>query len=77
MNLMRVNILKRLESSIESFRLTISRIYDQTKKMIDTIEEGQSIDVNNVEEEDDDIDNLMIGNKIQVKVNDLDKIRIM
>lgn len=77
-NLMRVNILKRLESSVESFRLTITRIYEQTENMIVKINQGMELDLESSDdEEDDDLDELMIGNKVQVKVQDLDKIRII
>ncbi|MDQ9758651.1 hypothetical protein RFZ45_06910, partial [Acinetobacter baumannii] len=58
-NLMRVNIFKRLESSINSFTLTLERILKQIEIMMDILDKGQSYDLDNdtfSDVEDDDFD---------------------
>ncbi|MEG0960243.1 MAG: helicase-related protein [Erysipelotrichaceae bacterium] len=75
-NLMRVNIFKRLESSINSFTLTLNRINLKIDDMLNTIE--NKIDFSDVLEEidDDDLEDYEIGGKVKVKICDLDCIRI-
>ena len=73
-NLMRVNIFKRLESSINSFTLTLERILKQIEIMMDILDKGQSYDLDNdtfSDVEDDDFD-YEVGGKIKIKVKDLD-----
>ena len=77
-NLMRVNIFKRLESSINSFTLTLERILKQIEIMMDILDKGQSYDLDNdtfSDEEDDDFD-YEVGGKIKIKVKDLDALRL-
>ncbi|MGI6767946.1 MAG: helicase-related protein [Bacilli bacterium] len=76
-NLMRVNILKRLESSIESFRLTLERILNKIDEMLVKIDTGIDYESDVDEEvEDDEFDNFEIGTKIKVKFKDFDIIRL-
>lgn len=79
--LMAINLLKRLESSVNSFRLTLSRMkemVDGTIKAIDTyIETRQDvrIDVQNIEnniDEDSEEDVLIGGKKTKVALADMD-----
>lgn len=80
--LMSINLLKRLESSIHSFRLTVNRIknlIDSTIVKIDEHKRGDSISVddwNNSEELeiDDQNTDLFVGRKIKISINDLDTI---
>lgn len=77
-NLMRVNIFKRLESSINSFTLTLERILKQIEIMMDILDKGQSYDLDNdtfSDVEDDDFD-YEVGGKIKIKVKDLDALRL-
>ena len=77
-NLMRVNIFKRLESSINSFTLTLERILKQIEIMMDVLDKGQSYDLDNdtfSDIEDDDFD-YEVGGKIKIKVKDLDALRL-
>lgn len=81
-NLMRINILKRLESGVDSYRLTLSRILEQVNKYLDMIDgSGQTEFDPGFDEYDDDemeeiIDEEMeIGGKIKVKLKDMDLIR--
>ena len=78
LNLMRVNILKRMESSVHSFTLTVGKILDKTKGVIDlidshaqsykAIEEGLEVD-------EELIGNLEFGENVQVKLEHMDLIR--
>lgn len=78
--LMRMNLLKRLESSVHSFRLTLSRIHKLIDSAIDEIEHYDpraSIDVYGVEEDDLDIEDLnaydyRIGGKVKIDISDMD-----
>lgn len=76
-NLMRVNILKRLESSVHSFKLTIERIKDKMDAMISKIELGTDYQTDVDEEiDDEDVDDLELGTKVKVKLKDVDIIRL-
>lgn len=84
MKLMRVNLLKRLESSIEAFKITLTKLnknIDFTLKTIDNFNCGGSgeingVDLTNLEEEnidEDDFDNgFNIGTKIRINLSDMD-----
>lgn len=74
-NLMRINILKRLESSIEAFRLTIYRILDKTNLALKLIEDHKNLTYTDFDDTDDDFEDFEIGNKITVKIKDLDLVR--
>ena len=75
-NLMRVNILKRLESSISSFTLTISRVLSQVEHLIELIDSGSEYSFDDVDYDDDEFEEGEIGGKIKIKIKDLDKIRL-
>ena len=79
--LMATNMLKRLESSVNSFRLTISRIdtyIDETIKQINEFEvkrENKTIDVTNFLDDFDSYDaedDALVGRKSKVNLNDMD-----
>lgn len=77
--LMRVNLLKRMESSIHSFVLTVEKI---SRRIVHTLEliqkhEGEYHSELNIEEldfdeEGFDIDELVFGNKVKVLLQDMD-----
>ena len=81
--LMTINILKRLESCVDSFRITLKKIiklYENTLDSIAKYENGKSssIEINNLEEDDFDddfdlTDDSTIG-KIKVDFADMDLI---
>lgn len=85
--LMRINLLKRLESSVESFRITLSKILEQINSILLAIEnfENNGID-NNIEEmevtnynTDEDIEDLIddefsIGKKVKIDLKDMNTI---
>jgi len=78
--LMRVGILKRMESSINSFALTVEKILDKIDKTIELIEEQQfdydaEMDINDIDIDDLEYDNLMFGNNVKVLLQDMDLIK--
>jgi superfamily II DNA or RNA helicase len=80
-NLMRVNLLKRLESSIDAFRITLERIYEgnlKTKRMLDRAE--ALIAEHDMEsfmfDDEEDYSEYMASSKIKVDPTDLDRIRL-
>lgn len=82
-HLMRVNLLKRMESSIHSFTLTVSKLLNQVECLLSKIDAHDSdlIDALNIEElqdielESTELEQFMIGNKTKVLLQDMDLIR--
>lgn len=81
--LMTVNLLKRLESSVEAFRLTLSKIEAAVDRTLDRLDSrtGSLTDVNvdfagldlDVDDEDDaNVEALSFGEKIKIDLNDID-----
>jgi superfamily II DNA or RNA helicase len=84
--LMTINLLKRLESSVQAFRLTLSklknnhlvtlekiRVFEQTG--VDATFADTAVAFENAEPDDDevpDIDDLKIGGKVQINLSDMD-----
>ncbi len=83
--LMRINMLKRLESSIDSFRKTILNIHEYIESTILMLKDESTKDLEglNIDELDENFDweagwgdeENMIGKKIKVHVADIDRIR--
>jgi SNF2 family DNA or RNA helicase len=83
--LMRINLLKRIESSVDSFRLTLDNIISQIKAALSLLQtKGAStfsgIDIDPSDENydwDSDLDDEenVIGKKVKVAISDLDKTR--
>ncbi|MDY4919503.1 MAG: helicase-related protein [Phascolarctobacterium sp.] len=83
--LMAINILKRMESSVYSFSLTVKRVKASIDTMLDTIDKYQKhqlmvVDV--TEEEplaqldlDIDDENYVVGRKISIQLKDMDYIK--
>ena len=82
-HLMRVNLLKRLESSIRSFSLTVDKLATQIITLLSKIEAHEAGDVDALSIEDihdfemdsAELEPFMIGNKTRVLLQDLDLIR--
>jgi len=84
--LMTTNLLKRLESSVEAFRLTLRSLQNNLVKTLEIIhrfEESNDVssvtdfstDLDNLEAEDDDIAGLgefTVGGKVQISLSDMD-----
>ncbi len=82
-HLMRVNLLKRMESSIHSFSITADKLARRVEGLLAKIEEHENGDMEalNIEDiHDFDLDSpelepFMIGNKTKVLLQDMDLIR--
>lgn len=80
--LMAINLLKRLESSVNSFRLTLTRIHDFIKDSIDAIDKFQkegygTIDITEFSEDLDTEDaenDPFVGRKSKINLRDMDYI---
>ena len=83
--LMRINLLKRLESSVDAFRITLSKML---KKITNTIEAIDRFDtyvsnqftsyqeINNIDLDEDDWmdEEFNIGDKVKINLADMDRI---
>ncbi|APQ73203.1 helicase-related protein [Clostridium botulinum] len=79
-SLMRVNILKRMESSINSFGITMAKLLKQIDYTLDKIEKNQmhfdpSLNIADIEIDDDRLEDSLIGNKVKVLIQDMDLIK--
>lgn len=80
--LMRINLLKRLESSVDSFRITLEGIITQIEQAIKTIERGEKEDFEGIQAKlnDEEFDweaewgdeENVIGRKIKIHIADMD-----
>ena len=80
-NLMRVNVLKRLESSISSFRITLGRILGGCKDLrrrLDAQSPDSAYSTDGFEDgmDDDDAEELEAGGKVRVDLRDVDALRL-
>lgn len=80
-HLMRINLLKRMESSIHAFKLTTERILGLINNTLDKLDKGidynPDLGINNInlDDDDEDWDNLMIGKKRKVLLQDIDELK--
>ncbi|NLN42782.1 MAG: DEAD/DEAH box helicase family protein [Methanosarcina sp.] len=79
-HLMRVNLLKRMESSINSFSLTLEKLLYEVRSIIERIDahedmEVEELSIEDIEIEDEEFSPFVVGNKIKVLIQDVDKIR--
>lgn len=81
-HLMRVNLLKRLESSVHSFRLTLMGLLRQIDELLEKIEVAHrtdsfydELDITEVDTDDALLDDLLTGGKVKVLLQDMDLIR--
>jgi len=78
-HLIRVNVLKRMESSVASFALTVERQLKDVDATLERIEdqsfEVEEIDISDVDFEDPAFESLLVGRKIKVLLQDVDLIR--
>lgn len=78
--LMRVNFMKRLESSVESFRLTLSRVTNNIEETLNAIDAFETkVDNKFVEtqnnftvEDDEELDTFTIGKKVKIDLEHMD-----
>jgi ERCC4-related helicase len=79
-HLMRVNLLKRMESSINSFAITVERLLNNARHIIERIDsleemEFDELDIEEIEVDDEAFSPYLIGSKIKVLIQDMDRIR--
>ncbi len=79
-HLMRVNLFKRMESSINSFAITLKKLLDGVRDIIERIDSHEEMDVDEMRIEDiavesEEFDPFLIGSKIKVLIQDVDRIR--
>ena len=81
-NLMRVNVLKRMESSVNSFRITLRRILEEAetlRRKLSARASDAAYDASGWETEFDDedgADEFTQGGKVKVDLRDVDAIRL-
>ena len=78
--LMKVNLFKRLESSINSFNLTLSRLIEKQEKIIKTLRSNlgslQSEFAELEDFDDEQLDMITVGtDNIQIKIKDIDHVK--
>lgn len=78
-HLLRVNVLKRMESAVPSFALTVKRQLadvEATLARIDAHAESvDEIDIDDVDVDDSAFESLLVGRKVKVLLQDVDLIR--
>ena len=77
--LLRVNALKRMESSVASFALTMQRQLADVETILERIEkqddELEERDIADIDIEDPAFESLLVGRKVKVLLKDVDRIR--
>jgi hypothetical protein len=78
-HLLRVNVLKRMESAVSSFASTIERQLADVKATLAKIEAHETsveeIDIADVDVDDPSFESLLVGRKVKVLLHDVDLIR--
>lgn len=79
-HLLRVNLLKRMESSVPSFALTLERQLADVDRLLARLgahdaEDVEELDIEDVEVDDPTFETLLVGRKIKVLLQDVDRVR--
>jgi len=78
-HLLRVNVLKRMESSVISFFLTVQRQLADVEATLARIEAQaealEEIDIADVDAEDPEFESILVGRKVKVLLQDVDRVR--
>lgn len=78
-HLLRVNVLKRMESAVSSFALTVGRQIADVEATLAKIEAHaesvEEIDIADVDTDDPAFDTLLVGRKVKVLLQDVDIVR--
>src|SRR5690606_16807418 len=78
-HLLRVNVLKRMESSVVSFALTVERQLRDVEATLRRIEaqaeELEEIDIGDIDIDDPTFESLLVGRKVKVLLSDVDIVR--
>ena len=82
--LMRINILKRLESSVYSYNITLNNIADRIKNTLaaaDSFDESTTFEMEledmdeSLDGDDPELEAMTVGSKVQVKLSDIDLVK--
>jgi hypothetical protein len=78
-HLLRVNVLKRMESAVSSFALTLQRQLSDVEATLARIDaqadELEELDIENVDFDDPTFESLLVGRKVKVLLKDVDLVR--
>ncbi len=78
-HLLRVNVLKRMESAVSSFALTVHRQQKDVEAVLAQISahpaEIEELDITDVDVEDPTFESLLVGRKVKVLLSDVDLVR--
>jgi hypothetical protein len=78
-HLLRVNVLKRMESAVSSFALTVQRQLADVEATLRKIESSspdwEELDITDVDIDDPTFESLLIGRKVKVLLSDVDRVR--
>jgi hypothetical protein len=80
-HLLRVNVLKRMESAVPSFALTVERQLREVEATLARIEncaeemEEIDLDIDDVDIDDPAFESLLVGRKVKVLLKDMDLVR--
>jgi len=79
-HLMRVNMLKRMESSIYSFGITVNNVLKQINILLEKINKketfiNEELDIRDINIEDEELEDKLIGNKVKVLLQDIDVVK--
>ncbi len=78
-HLLRVNVLKRMESAVSSFRQTVERQLHDVEAMLDKLESHQGeieeADIASIDVDNPAFESLLVGKRIKVLLGDVDRIR--
>jgi len=78
-HLLRINVLKRMESSVASFALTLQRQLADVEATLTRIEahadEVEEIAIDDVDTDDPAFESLLVGRKVKVLLRDVDRVR--
>ncbi|MDF1543229.1 MAG: helicase-related protein [Anaerosomatales bacterium] len=79
-HLMRVNLLKRMESSINSFARTVGKLLGKVRGLLERLDAHDATDVEEMSIEDVDLDSedfdaFLVGTKVKVLLHDVDRVR--
>lgn len=78
-HLLRVNVLKRMESAVSSFTLTLQRQLADVESTLARIENRgdsfEELDIADVDLDDPTMESLLVGRKVKVLLHDVDLVR--
>ncbi len=77
-NLMRIGLLKRMESSIESFRLSTERLLkniDNVLSKINDVDFDPNLNIDIIDEDENEYEHLLFGKKRKILLQDMDLVQ--